>query len=162
MCLHQTEQLTSGSLHRNNNYCYKIFDSEKVLQLNFCSIPSVKSWVRPFSHGQIPYSFLKQLILQFYFQSTKLTFLFNFKQSKVLNKYFKRYFLEIQVLKYTELQEKVGVFADDKIMGKRVLLNSLHPPSLPKNSGRCWQRVIVQRYICALKLHNGTWQCWLL
>jgi hypothetical protein len=69
--------------------------------------------------------FLKQLskyillILQFYFQSTKLTLLFNSKQSKRFNKYFKRHFLEIQEMKYTQLQEKVRVFADIKIKGEK-------------------------------------------
>jgi hypothetical protein len=49
-----------------------------------------------------------------------MTLPFNSKQSKWLNKYFKRYFLEIQVMKYTHLQEKV--FADIKIMGEKGLI----------------------------------------
>ncbi len=35
-------------------------------------------------------------------------------------------FVEIQVLKYTQLQKKVGVLQESKLRGKSVLLNSLH------------------------------------
>jgi len=83
----------------------------KKLSLHFQCL-SATLHQRGISQGQILNSFLKQLskytslILQFYFHSTKMTLPFNSKQSKWLNKYFKRYFLEIQVMKNTHLQEK--------------------------------------------------------
>jgi len=58
--------------------------------------------------------------LQFYFNLAKLTFLFNSKQAKRLNK-LNRYFLENQAMKYTHLQERVGFFADIKFEGGKGL-----------------------------------------
>jgi len=50
--------------------------------------------------------------------STKLTLLFNSKQSKRFNKYFKRCFLENKVMKYT-VTRKCKDFADIKIKGEK-------------------------------------------
>ncbi len=103
----------------------------KKLSLHFQCL-SATLHQRGISQGQILNSFLKQLskytslILQFYFHSTKMTLPFNSKQSKWLNKYFKRYFLEIQVMRYTQVQEKVGFLQISNLRGKMVLLNSTH------------------------------------